>query len=34
MIGELLNALFSMGGYVGGLLILVIILATALRIVP
>ncbi|MFP4481603.1 MAG: slipin family protein [Thermovirgaceae bacterium] len=34
MIGELLSGLFSMGGYIGGLLILVVILAAALRIVP
>lgn len=34
MIGELLSGLFSMGSYIGGLLILVVILAAALRIVP
>jgi regulator of protease activity HflC (stomatin/prohibitin superfamily) len=34
MIGELVNTLFSMGSYLGGLLILVVILITALRIVP
>jgi regulator of protease activity HflC (stomatin/prohibitin superfamily) len=34
MIGELVNAVFNMGSYLGGLLILVIILFSALRIVP
>ncbi|MGC9490003.1 MAG: slipin family protein [Thermovirgaceae bacterium] len=34
MIGELVNAVFNMGSYLGGLLILVIILFAALRIVP
>jgi len=34
MIGELVNAVFNMGSYLGGLVILVIILFAALRIVP
>jgi regulator of protease activity HflC (stomatin/prohibitin superfamily) len=34
MIGELVNTISSMGSYLGGLLILVVILVTALRIVP
>lgn len=34
MIGELVNTISSMGSYLGGLLILVVILVAALRIVP